>query len=54
MSEDDELRLVVVELIEHLDGWAVALFPEGDFSEKWSLLKKWAEKTKATYSEESK
>ncbi len=50
---DDELRLIMVELINHLDDWAYDMFPEGDYSAKWSQLKAWAKKTKSEYKEES-
>lgn len=54
MSEsDDELRLVVGELIKHLNGWAYDLFPEGDYSDRWSQLKEWAEKIKSDYKDDN-
>lgn len=46
---DDEVRCALSELILHLDSWAYDLFPEGDFSKKWTHLKEWAKKTLAEY-----
>lgn len=46
---DDEVRCALAELVLHLDNWAYDLFPEGDYSKKWSDLKKWSKKILSEY-----